>query len=63
MTKISKIDIFRYALWGVRTEIGANTGNPLWTEEDFEALEKIEKELERRLKLAKIADAKRGSQK
>lgn len=60
--KLSKIDLVQYALWGVRTELGANEGNPFWKEEDFEELEKAERELMRRLKIFTAQEAKSGQQ-
>lgn len=59
--KLTHKEILEFALYGVRTEFGVNTGNPDYTEEDFEQLRKTENELIRRLKLV-VAQEKRKEQ-
>jgi hypothetical protein len=51
--KLSKLDLLTFALEGVNTTIGTNTGNPDWTREDWEFHYRAQKEIERRIKIVK----------
>lgn len=51
--KLELVDLLEFALEGVNTTIGANSGNPGWTREDWEYHYKAQKEIERRIKIVR----------
>jgi len=60
--KLSTTEVLEFALEGIRTTIGVNSGNPDWTREDWEYHYKAEREIERRLKIARVQESMKAAQ-
>lgn len=57
--KLSNLELLEFALTGVNTDIGTNTGNPDWTHEDWSFHIRAQKEIERRIKIVKHNEEKK----
>lgn len=51
--KLSRLDLYQYALIGVRDMIGYHSGNPFLTDGQEAEWDRVERELERRIKIVK----------
>lgn len=54
--KLTNLELLEFALEGVITIIGVNSGNPDWTVDDWRFHYNAQKEIERRIKLVKHAE-------